>query len=183
MKHMTMAIAVLVLLLTGCVDNSGGPPPPGIDLEIEHPLIEVPSVFCETPDDEAMLLDDMTDADAWLAGCQEGTARDELRTQIETTITGLDANARLIAASIVGGGCVGGWSLFGIHLDDTTLRPWILKEDTSYGRSQVACTADIWWQTDYWLVRGDGVGDADAVELWVGVYNPDLPGAPALPGG
>jgi hypothetical protein len=176
-------LVVLGVLLAACIDNTGGPPPPGEELEVE--TIEAPPLFCDSEGDRSAVLNDQNDVDAWLADCDDdGTgSKESLGQDLLTALSGLGSDSRLIAARIVGGGCVGGWDLMGIYLDGITFHPWVLKADTAHGRRDVACPADIWWEDGFWIAIGPSVAFGSEAELWVGVYNPNLGGGPALPGG
>ena len=74
------------------------------------------------------------------------------------------------------GGCIGDAWIEDVTLDGDVLRPWLLKEDTSYGMENVGCTAD--WGVSQHLLRVSGADAADSIELQLGVFNPELPGAP-----
>ncbi len=179
------ASALVLLALTGCagVDNSGGEPPPGTDVSIESPLgLDAISPCVGGGQDCALLLDDEAAVDTWLAECasQDTTAQ---RDALVAAIDDLDDSQRLVGVRVVLGGCVQQWSFRGIYLDDNRLNVWILKEDTSYGLASADCTDDIGWDEGYWIAAEADVSAVTEATLTVGVYNPDLPGAPALPGG
>lgn len=183
------AAASLCLLagsLVGCglgVDNSGGEPPAGTDVSLEKRTELTDLEPCwGASQDEAALLDDEAAVDAWLADCQNDDTA-PMRTALLDVINGLGAQERLVGVRVVLGGCVQQWSLFGIYHDIDALNVWVLKEDTSYGVPNAACTDDIGWDGDYWIAAEADFSEVTEATLTVGLYNPDLPGAPALPGG
>ncbi len=174
MKHLLLAS----LFLVGCVDNSGGEGPPGEDVSIESPGWEADPGACPGPE-EAVLLQDANDVDLWMTDCDQDPAK---RNALLDVISGLDASRRFVAARIVLGGCVQAWDFMGINQDGETLHVWVLEEDTSYGRANAACTDDIGWAEGYWIAAEGDVDQATGASLWLGVFNPELPGSPALPG-
>ncbi len=172
------AIALVAFAMTGCtVDNSGGEPPAGDPIEFEI-AIESPDLVCESFEDGAELIVDQDGIDAFIEACgteligDESTIADDLALQLAE----LEEGQGLLVVSAQLGGCLGEWEIAAVHLDADILRPWMLKADTSYGREDVACTADI--GQDHQVLIVDAADRVASVELTVGVYNPDLPGAP-----
>ncbi|MCP4867699.1 MAG: hypothetical protein GY898_03160 [Proteobacteria bacterium] len=165
------AIASLSLL-AACSDvrpdNSGGPPPEGDALEFAV-LEDAPALFCGIFEDEA-------DIDAWLEACEASEEGD--RDAILGELEALNDDESLVLVSVVLGGCLGQTNLQAVHLDGDVLRPWLLKADSAYGKDNVGCTADIGEQI-YVLAVQDEQASTSA-EVHVGVYNPDLPGAPIV---
>jgi hypothetical protein len=169
-------IAVVAFALTGCVDNSGGEAPAGEATDFEI-AIESPDLACGSFEDSAHLIAEDADVDTFLEACDEilsenSTIADDLRAELAL----LDEGQALVIISAVLGGCLGDWQIEAVHIDGETLRPWMLKADASYGRRDVGCTADI--GQAHQVLRVDGAAAATSVELTVGIYNPNLPGAP-----
>lgn len=173
-------VALAALPLTACVDNSGGEGPPGTDVSIEAPGWDSDPQACPGAEG-AWLLDDDTSVDAFLSECFDEVPGK--RDALLDVVGGLDANRRFVGVRIVLGGCVHQWDFMGMKQDGAVLRPWVLKEDTSYGRANAACTDDIGWDEGFWIAQDGDVGSVTSAELWLGSFNPELPGAPALPGG
>ncbi len=169
---------VALLLLTACteLDNTGGPIPDGTPLSFE--VIDAPEgLSCGNYSDTALLVRSEADVDDFLEGCAglgeppEGM-RDALLTKLDETAQG-DA---LLIATVVLGGCLGDYSFDGVFLDGELLRPWLLKEDSSFGRPDVACTEDIGEAVH--LLRAVEADQAMSASIEVGVWNPELPGGP-----
>jgi hypothetical protein len=173
-----MRALLLLILLSACVDNSGGDPPPGEDVSVEAPGWESDPAACMGPE-EAVLLTDEASVDAWLEECFE--VGDQRQVLLDV-IAGLDDSRRFVAARVQLGGCIQNWDFMGLRQDGTTIQVWVLKEDTSYGRQNVACTDDLGWGVGYWIAAEGDVADATDANLWLGTFNPDLGGAPPLPG-
>lgn len=177
-----MLIGLSVLLVAGCVDNSGGGPPAGDDVSLEVPG-EIPGSPCPSlvaGGHEAALLDTPAAVEEWLAGCDpvDEDRRAALVSAVEDA-----GDKKLIAVRMVLGGCARDWSLMGLYHDDDVINVWVLVADTSHGVSGAACTDDIFWdEAFYYAAEGDFSAVQEAAIL-AGIYNPDLPGAPALPGG
>ncbi len=177
-NRLSTALAFSLLLLVaapGCepVDNSGGDAPDGIALSY---LVDAePSLYCGAMD-AAAFIDDGDDAEAWLAACNDdGFARD----LIDDKLDELNEGESLIAVSAQLGGCTQDFNVHGVYLDSNTLNVWILKQDTSFGRDNVACTADI--GEGHALVIVDDAEEATSIQVHVSSYNPDLPGGPVVP--
>lgn len=173
------AFALVAFAMTGCtVDNSGGEPPAGDPIEFEI-AIEDPDLFCDAFEDAAELIVDADGVDAFIEACgaeligDESTIADDLNAQLSE----LEEGEGLLIVSAQLGGCLGAWEIAAVHLDGDILRPWMLKADSSYGRQDVGCTADI--GQDHRVLVVDGADEVASVELTVGIYNPDLPGAPS----
>jgi len=177
MSKQPLALVFSLLLLgaaTGCeqLDNSGGPPPEGEALSY---LVEAePSLFCGGLD-AAALIEDAQDADAWLAECDDP---DWARDLIDERLAQLDDNQALVAVSAQLGGCTQDFNVHGVYRDGDHVTVWILKQDTSYGRQQVACTSDI--GEGHALVTVDDAADAITIDVHVSAYNPELNGGPAV---
>lgn len=172
---------LLALALPACVvtaDNSGGPPPEGEPVTFE--ILDAPQDFwCQAAVDGAILVSDEVSLDALLDGCEvplEGADRDTVRQDLLDALNGGEAGDVLVYAEGSAGGCIGQAWIEDVTLDGDTLRPWMLKEDSSYGQVDVACTAD--WGLSTHLVRVSGAEDATSAELHLGVFNPELPGGP-----
>jgi hypothetical protein len=169
------AIAALSLLLgcTQAVDNSGGPPPDGDS--ISYAVIgNAPA--CGSFEERADLITDETSIDAWLERCEASseTAREDLIAMTEDLA---DDESLVILAAVVGG-CIGDVSVYGAYLEGDVVRPWILIADGTYGRNDIACTAEIGA-----LIIAIAVTDersSTSAELHVGRYNPDLPNGPTF---
>ena len=177
MSYRPYALVFTALLLSaGCepVDNTGGPAPEGEALSY---LVEAePSIFCGGLD-AAAIIDDGTDADAWLAECGEDTgfARD----LIDERLDALEDGQSLLAVSAQLGGCLTDWNVHGVYLDGDQLTVWILKQDVSFGRADIACTADI--GEGHALVTVDGAAEALSIDVHVSAYNPERAGGPDMP--
>jgi hypothetical protein len=175
MKRAFLLAPLLVAGVAGClVDNSGGPPPPGTELEFEPQAL---AGTCGTFRDEAFLVRDQASLDAFFTACP---IPDDARPAWQDAVAGLAAGDVLVYVNVQQGGCLGEHGLVGAFLDGTTLHAWLLRSDLSYG-STPACTADIGEAAQSMLVHG--AADATAADVVVGTFNQSLPGAPALPGG
>lgn len=171
-------VALLAVLLVGCVDNSGGDAPPGVDVAVEVPDWDTAPQAC-MGDEGAFLLTDEASVDAWFAECMEDVGQ---TARVLDAIGGLGSDQKLVAVRLILGGCVQAWNFMGMHQDAETLHVWVLKEDTAYGRTQVACTDDLGWANGYWVAAEGDVGSVTEANLWLGRFNPQLPGGPPLPG-
>lgn len=173
-----VALLASLLLLVACteLDNSGGQAPDGTPLSFE--VIDAPAgLACGNWADTAILIRNAADVDDFLEGCAAldvvpDGVREALLTELDETTQG-DA---LLIATVALGGCLGDYSFDGVFLDDDLVRPWLLKEDASYGRPDVACTADIGEAIH--LLRAVDADEAMAASIEVGVWNPELPGGP-----
>jgi len=170
----TSVLACSLLTLAACtqVDNSGGEPPAGDPLQFA--IGAEPAAFCEGID-AARFLDAQDDIDGWIEDCQ---ADEVARGQIEDAFAALEESESLVLVSAQLGGCIGDYEVAGAYLDEGTLHMWMLKEDSSYGRQDVACTADI--GEGHTLVVVDGAAEATDIDLTVGIWNPELPGGPVV---
>jgi hypothetical protein len=169
-------VALVAFAMTGCADNSGGAPPAGEAKTFEI-AIESPDLACGTYEDAASIIVTDADVDAFLAACEaiiedDATIVDDLRAEVAD----LTEDQALVVISVVLGGCLGDWQVEAVHMDGDTLRPWIYKADSAYGRNDIGCTADI--GEAHTILRVDDAASATSIEMTVGVYNPDLPGAP-----
>ena len=168
----------LALILGGCmVDNSGGPPPGGDALDFEVSLVG-PSYFCAEMEDQAHLITDSEDLDAFIDSCDPGEAADSdaVGEALGEQVEALEEDQALLVVNTILGGCFGDWHVEAVHRDGDTLRPWVLKADSAYGQQNIDCPADIGQGNEVLVV--EGASDTIEVELTVGIYNPDLPGGP-----
>lgn len=176
-------VVAAVTLGVGCVDNSGGPPPDGTELEEFTPVsFDAGGLFCGSGGDAGFLIHDATEAQAFLDDSCEGHDAAAGQELVDAAGTLEDTEA-IVILTIQLGGCLGEYGVLGFYLsdDDTTVTGWVLRGDSAYGRQNVACTADWGMATEVYRVMG--AADAVQAEILVGPFNPDLPGAPALPGG
>jgi hypothetical protein len=177
---MSARFFALALLVTACVDNSGGDPPAGEPLEFALSASQ-PSGLCGDFSDRAWLVDGATDLDAIFADCEvdDGSLRDVVEAEVAALPACADAALgcpALVLLSIQVGGCIGENEIAGVYLDGTSLIAWVLQADSSYGKQNVACTTDI---GQHWILASTfGVPQGASIELLKGVYNPELPGAP-----
>lgn len=185
MKPLSFSIRSLALALVAtslaCADNSGGEPPPGTDVALEVPA-DVADISCVSGGNQgaAALLQSEADVTAWLEGCTDVSPATRAALIAAAQESGDDK--KLIGVRVGLGGCTRDWSMMGIYHDDDTLNVWALLHDSSYGGGQAACTDDFFSQDGYWFAaEGDFAAVTDAA-LVTGVFNPDLPGAPLLPG-
>ena len=172
------ALPAALLLLAACVplDNTGGPIPEGTPLSFEV-LAAPDALSCGNYQDTALLLRREADVDDFLEGCASldgvpEALRDDLLADLDETAEG-DA---LLVATVVLGGCLGDYSFDGVYLDGDLLRPWLVKQDSSYGRPNTTCTEDIGEAIH--LIRAAQGADAMVASIEVGVWNPELPGGP-----
>ena len=172
------AFTAVAFALTGCaVDNSGGEPPAGETVEFEVAIANA-GFFCEDTSDAAHLIKDEAGIDAFIEACGEEVLGDEatIEEDLIAELALLEDGQALVLVSAELGGCLGPWAVDSVYMDGEILRPWMLKGDSAYGRTDMACTADI--GQDHQVLRVDGAAAATSIELTVGIYNPDLPGAP-----
>jgi len=181
-RALALVLACSFAALTGCVDNSGGPAPEGTELEEFSPAAgDAGGLFCEFFRDDAFLLVDRAAVEDFFANeCagNEAAVEDELATIAD----GLEEGEALVVVSIQLGGCLGEWGVHGFYEseDGSTVTAWVLRADSSYGRTNWACTDDIGGAIGVYRVMG--AADATEADIVIGTYNPDLPGAPAQPG-
>lgn len=171
------ALLAAALVLVAC-DNSGGEAPAGTELAIESTgwgFIEP----CFGGTDDAALLDSVEDVQAWMEPC--GAPNDAKLNQIVNTMNALPDDKKLVAGRVTLGGCFGDWYLRGLYQDGDTIHVWLLKEDTSLNQN-TGCDADIGWDEGFWIAAEGDVATATTGELHLGLFNPELPGAPASPG-
>ncbi|MCO4769800.1 MAG: hypothetical protein KDA24_07185 [Deltaproteobacteria bacterium] len=170
-RSTTLALCLLSLTAACApVDNSGGEPPAGEALQFE--VVGEPSIFCQAQD-SAKFIDSDEDIDSWMEGC---TDQEDARADIEAAFAGLLENETLIMVSAQLGGCIQDFDVAGVYLDGAELNVWMLKEDTSYGRNNIACTDDLGEGQSMIVV--EGAADAETIEMLVGIWNPELPGGP-----
>ncbi|MCP4498982.1 MAG: hypothetical protein GY822_03320 [Deltaproteobacteria bacterium] len=171
---------VLLGALAACTDNSGGASPAGDDVSFSSAGLD--DLFsCFAGEQEAALLDDENAVDDWLSNCEADDSVN-VKEAILTEVEGLDDGERLVAVRMIFGGCVQQWHFMGIRQEADVLHAWVLREDTSYGIANAACTDDLGMSERYFIVSDGDVATATSADLVVGVFNPNLPGAPALPG-
>ncbi len=127
-----------------------------------------------------MLLDDEAAVTAWMADC---LGNDGVRESVLLSLVSDQSDQkRLVGVRMIIGGCVRSWDLMGIYHDGDALNVWALLQDQSYGIPDAACTDDLIFDEQYfWVTEGDYSAVTHAA-LFTGTYNPDLPGAPDLPG-
>ncbi len=159
----------LSALLAACVpvDNSGGEPPDGESATFE--LLDAEPV-CGAFTDQAFLIVTEDDKDAALEACPDDP--DGLEAELDARLAELTEDQAIVFFQVALGGCLQGHSLRGVYVEDDTVRPWIIKQDTSYGVPDVACTADLGEATGLLIV--DGAAEATGAELHIGIINPDL---------
>ncbi len=167
--------SIVAALAVGCVpvDNTGGEPPPGESVSFRL-LAEggAPGDFSEA----AFFVDqDNADtADACVDGEDQGA-----NAFCTDALAELEPGERLVMVRIQLGGCLGtGLGVVGMYLDGTTLNAHAIQSNSAYGMPGAACTADI-GATNF-AVAVTGAADAEEVTATVGVFNPDLPGGPAV---
>lgn len=177
MSRFIIALASLSFAVA-CVDNSGGVPPAGERVEHETVFLDGGGIFCQIFDDEAFLLTADTDVDAFKVACTELDATKEAR--LRELVDELTGDEALVIIIIGLGGCIHEAAVMGVYIDDTVAHAHVLKGDTSYGVANAACTDDIGEAVE--ILRIDEKRTATDADVHVGIYNPDLPGAPALPG-
>jgi hypothetical protein len=175
--------ALCLAALVGCapVDNSGGEPPTGDPLGFEV-LTPPGDLFCDALADSAALMVDEAGIDAMLEACSvsfDGAENPQPRADLVAALDAGDAGDVLVYAVGSAGGCIGEAWIEDVTLDGEVLRPWMIKEDSSYGRVDVACTTDYGLSNH--LVRVSGAEAATSAELHIGVFNPELPGGPESP--
>jgi len=176
-------VVAAVLLGAGCVDNSGGEPPAGTELEEFTPVsLDAGGLFCDSFQDGAFLVHDGIEAQAFIDS-QCTNADPAVAAELVSTADDLEDTEAIVVLTIELGGCLGEYGVFGFYLSDDgdTVTGWVLRGDSAYGRQSVACPADIGQATEVYRVMG--TADATQADILVGVFNPDLPGAPAMPGG
>lgn len=159
---------------TGCapVDNSGGPPPEGTELDIE--VLALPGT-CGTFQSDVFLVKDQATLDGFFAACDVGDAS---RAQWQTATDALADDEVLAYANVQLGGCLGAFAIEGAFLDGTTLHAWVLRQDFAYGKPDAACTDDIGEGPASMKVIGAQA--ATTAELTIGDFNPELSGAPHI---
>ena len=154
------------------VDNSGGPPPEGTELDIE--VLALPGT-CGTFQSDAFNVKDQATLDAFFAACD---LDDAARAQWQTATDALADDEALVYANVQLGGCLGAFAIEGAFLEGTTLNAWVLRQDFSFGKPNTACTDDIGEGPASMKVVG--ALTATTAELTIGDFNPELSGAPQL---
>jgi len=172
---LSIALLSMCLFLTGCTSiiNDGGERPEGMSMEYE--FLGVPgNVFCGSFQEGALIIRNEQDINEVLDSCSDGPA--ELADTLLSALEGLHERETLVFISVARGGCVQGHDLPMVALDGDTLRPWLLKDNSAYGRANPACPADLGEALE--LLAVWDIEDASTVELTVGIWNSDLPGSP-----
>lgn len=176
----SVPLLLLPLLLTGCADNSGGPPPDGESVEVFTPLSpDAGGFFCDFFGDAAFLVRDATEAQAFFDDECPG-ADATAQQQFVEAADGLLEGEVIVIVSVQLGGCLGEWGVHGFYRDEDEVTAWVLRGDSAYGKQNVACTADEGGAIQPYLL--EDVSGVTSAAIEVGTYNPDLPGAPAQPG-
>lgn len=179
MRAAASCLLLLSALTVACVDNSGGPPPPGEPIDFQPVFLESP-LSCQLFQDAAFLLRRGEPLDDFLDECAAASGSAALA-ELEAEVDALADEAGLVVTVVQLGGCIEEHAIVSVYRDGDTLRPWVLKGDSAYGREGVGCPADIGEAIE--VLRVIDRGGATTAEPHIGIYNPDLPGAPPLPGG
>ena len=157
------------LLLAGCVNNSGGEPPPGDPVGGFELILD--SLACVEAGNRGEFIETVADANAWVQPCVDGPQRNTVQERLISEVADLSGTAGLVAIDVPLTGCEQGLELVDLYLDGTTLRPWLLKRDTAWGREGNECGITGSAQT-YFLMQG--ADRVDTIGLWIGRYNPDF---------
>jgi len=162
--------------LTGCepVLNDGGDMPLGVHVDYFFGDLS-DDLRCGSFTDAAFLIEEASDVEAALAACESDTTAlaEELQEKIESSLTEEEV---LVFVTVEYGGCVRGHDLPALIRDGDTLRPWLIKDNSAYGRPGAICPTDLAERLD--LLSLDQHAGGDAVELAVGEWNSDLPSSP-----
>lgn len=167
--------ALLTLAACTAVDNSGGEPPPGTERGVER--LDEPAMACSRYADQEAWLREAEDIEEWLDTCEPAATVDVLQQDLTAELAALAGDEALVGLDVALGGCLGPWELRGAFQEGSSLNLWMLKGDSSYGRADVACTADVGEAHAVYKVSGLDAG-VDDLTLRVGYYNPDLPDGP-----
>jgi len=171
----TSLLVTLVCTLCACdpLANDGGDLPPGAFADFA--ILDVPAdLHCGFFEDGVVAIRDQEDVDEVVAACAEEA--DGLASFLAEELASTSHDQQLIFITVGLGGCIAGHDLPIVALDDGVIRPWLLKNNTAYGKPEVACTADVGEALE--LLRVDEAGEATSAELTVGVWNSELPGSP-----
>ena len=176
-RHIPLALPLLsmCLFLTGCpsVPNDGGDLPEGMAMEYE--FIGVPSnAFCGAFQEGSLIIRSEQDINEVIDSCSDGA--EELEATLLNALDDLSDQQTLVFISVARGGCIQGHDLPMVALDGETLRPWLLKDSSAYGRTDPACPADLGEALE--LIAVWDIEEASDVQLTVGVWNSNLPGSP-----
>ena len=172
----SLLLAFSLVFLVGCdhVPNDAGDIPPGewVDYEFRGLSDEL---SCGSFSDSAFLIEDEADIEHAMSQCDFGAPAlaEELRASLAEAA---EYGQVLVFLTVAYGGCVRGHDLPVLALDGDTLRPWLIKDTSAYGRADAACTADLGEQLD--LLTIEATMGAGTVELTVGEWNSDLPSSP-----
>ena len=172
---LALPLLSMCLFLTGCpsVPNDGGDLPEGMAMEYEF-LGVSDNVFCGSFQEGALIVRNEQDINEVLNSCSDGS--EELGDTLLSALEGLHERETLVFISVARGGCVQGHDLPMVALDGETLRPWLLKDSSAYGRTDAACPADLGEALE--LIAVWDIEEASDVQLTVGVWNSVLPGSP-----
>jgi hypothetical protein len=165
--------------MAGCtpVDNSGGDPPPG--QLIPFTAVALPQFFCGHFADRAELVLDDAAADGLVDDCPENAGEDgPVKDSLKTLVADADEGTGLVVVFAQLGGCITDASVVGFYRDGDLLHTWIKRADVSHGDGDMACPADIGEKIVGYYV--EGAQDVSGVDVVVGTFNPDRPGAPEL---
>jgi|GEM_PF-1816853 len=184
MRGAIILLGALALGLVGCVDNSGGDPPDGAEIE-EFTRLSLDSggLSCFLFEDGAALVRDADDVQAFYDGmCADTQAPAMVRDEFSEAVDGLADDEVIVVLSIQSSGCLGQHGVFGFFLseDEQTVTAWVKRDDATYGVSQPSCTADLSGSWEAWIVSG--VPNATEASVLIGPFNSNLAGAPDLPG-
>ena len=183
-RSLSFALAALpvlaVLAAVGCVDNTGGPPPPGelrAFSRVAADGVGAAPVFCEA-DRAPHLFHSSDDVEAMrVASCPDETTPPRLADAAAALANG----AGLVRILSTGGACGNQMRLQGFFLDGAALHAWMLEEDHRYGTLDqepvclaVAIDVEV-------LATVQDVAAAASVDVVTGVINPDLADAPPAP--
>jgi len=175
----SFALLAASLALPGCtpVPNDAGPLPEGerasfaiIDMSAE--------TFCGSFGDSAYMIEGEGDIDAFLLDCA-GDHEDQLGEALSSALADKTDDEALVMVTVMLGGCFGDYDIPVVAIDGDTIRPWLIKQDGSYGQPanvQVDCPADI--GEALVLLSVADAAEASEVDLTVGLWNADLPGSP-----
>lgn len=171
-----LLLASGLFALTGCelVPNDGGDMPVGVRLDYFFGDLS-DDLQCGSFTDAAFLISEASDVEAAIAACEsDATAlAEELQEKIASSLAEEEV---LVFVTVEYGGCVRGHDLPALIRDGDTLRPWLIKDNSAYGRPGAVCPTDLGERLD--LLSFDGQAGGDTLELSVGEWNSDLPSSP-----
>ena len=162
--------------VTGCepVPNDGGDLPLGVHLDYFFGDLS-DDLQCGSFTDAAFLIKEASDVDAALAACESDTTAlaEELQEKIASSLVEEEV---LVFVTVEYGGCIRGHDLPALIRDGDTLHPWLIKDNSAYGRPDTLCPTDLSERLD--LLSLDQHAGGESVELTVGEWNSDLPSSP-----